>query len=291
MILERKAPAKVNLGLHVLRKRADGFHDLETVFLPVPWYDHLYAEPAADNEEMVIFTCSDERLPVDGTNLCVRAANEVLRIARERQLSTTPVHLHLQKNIPFGAGLGGGSSDAANTLRLLNAYWKLNVEFEVLHAIAAGLGSDVAFFLYDEPMYAVGRGEMLEHIQNRDTKQPYGFPFEIVLVVPPIHVSTAQAYQNILPDDDNREDLRKLLFCNDLSVWRCRLVNDFEASVFAEFPAIRDIKQALYDLGAGYAVMSGSGSAVFALFDNPQVASAAASQMKHGNNSVWCSVQ
>ncbi len=291
MILERRAPAKVNLGLHVLRKRLDGFHDLETIFLPVPWFDNLYVEPAIEQAEMVRFTCSDERLPVDETNLCVKAAKAMLQIAKDRQLSVSPVHLHLQKNLPFGAGLGGGSSDAANTLRLLNAYWKLDVEIEFLHTIAAGLGSDVAFFLYDEPMYAEGRGELLAQIQSPDTKQPYVFPFEMVVVVPPIHVSTAQAYQNISPDDDNREDLCKLMFCNDLRVWRERLVNDFEKSVFASFPAIKHVKHALYDLGAGYAVMSGSGSAVFAIFDDPGVASIAASRMQVDNHAVWCSVQ
>ena len=134
MILERKAPAKVNLGLHVLRKRADGYHDLETVFLSVGWYDYLKAAPVPKAEALITFTCTNESLPVNEDNLCVQAAQALVEVSDAKRSSLQPVHLHLEKHLPFGAGLGGGSSDAANTLRLLNQFWGLNVDHVYFYA-------------------------------------------------------------------------------------------------------------------------------------------------------------
>lgn len=286
MILDRKAPAKVNLGLHVLRKRADGYHDIETVFLAVPWYDQLRASPA----EAFTFTCSDPELPVDARNLCVKAAHLLGRYAaggQSTELSLPGVALHLEKYIPYGAGLGGGSSDAAHTLRLLNAGWALGLEKPALHGIAAALGSDVPFFLEDQPMYAEGRGEILSPLRAASTGEPYVFPFEIVIAVPEVHVATAAAYRGIVPDALSRPDLKALVLSNDLAAWREHLVNDFERTVFRAHPVLGAIKQQFLAAGAGYAAMSGSGSAVFGVFEQPGPARAAAREIEDRKLRVW----
>ncbi|MDX1419144.1 MAG: 4-(cytidine 5'-diphospho)-2-C-methyl-D-erythritol kinase, partial [Rubricoccaceae bacterium] len=147
------APAKINLGLHVLRRRADGFHDVETVLVPIGWADGLTARPAPG----LRFTCSDPALPTDDGNLVVRAARALAGWAGVAPAAA----LHLAKRVPYGAGLGSGSSDAAHTLRLLARLWGLDVPADALHGLAAGLGSDVPFFLGDGPALATGRGEVL----------------------------------------------------------------------------------------------------------------------------------
>lgn len=280
MILVQNAPAKLNLGLHVLQKRPDGYHDLETVFLPIAWHDTLQVEV----QDTWTFTCSDPQLPTDESNLCVKAAQRL----REVSGVSSGAALHLEKLLPYGAGLGGGSSDAAHTLRLLNTLWDAGVSKAALHTIAAELGSDVAFFLEDQAMYATGRGELLEPLQD-ETGQPYQFPFYIVVVVPPVHVHTAVAYSGITPNNINRPDLRSLVLSNDLSRWQAHLVNDFEASVFARYPVIRDVKATLQSAGAGYASMSGSGSAVFGVFEDKATADQAARSFDGENMRVWCS--
>ncbi len=267
MILERKAPAKVNLGLHVLRKREDGYHDIETVFLAVPWHDVLTVSPAAS----FTFTCSDPGLPVNESNLCVKAAHllmDHMALHYPEREALAGVALHLEKNIPYGAGLGGGSSDAANTLRLLDTYWGLGLDQQVLHGFAAALGSDVPFFLEDEPVFAEGRGEVLTSLADASKSSTYAFPFEMVIAVPAVHVATAIAYKGIKPNDEGRPDLKPLVLSNDLGAWREELVNDFESSVFDVYPAIREVKAMMLAAGAGYAAMSGSGSAVFGVFES-----------------------
>ena len=261
----------MNLGLHVCAKRSDGFHDIETVFLPIPWFDHLRAAPA----ETFRFTCSDPHLPVDESNLCVRAAHMLMI-----HLKLPGVALHLEKRLPYGAGLGGGSSDAAHTLRLLNDFWHLNLDKNTLHTFAAALGSDVPFFLEDTAMYATGRGEVMEALVHPVSGAPYQFPFEMVLVIPPVHVSTADAYQHIKPNKQGRPDLREVVLSNNLARWRPFLVNDFETSVCAAYPLITEVKKRLLAEGAGYAAMSGSGSAVFGVFDDAARAGAAASRFE-----------
>lgn len=281
MILERNAPAKVNLGLHVLRKRDDGFHDIETVFLPVHWCDHLQVASA----EKMDFTCSDPDLPVDESNLCVRAAN-ILRSHCGLDKAAT---IHLEKRLPYGAGLGGGSSDAAHTLRLLNELWHLDLDYSTLHAIAAELGSDVPFFLQDDAMYATGRGELLEPLLDPVSGGGYHVPYIIVLVVPPVHVSTALAYQGIQPNDQDRPDLKEVVFSNNLSTWRTLLVNDFETSVFAVYPLLEEVKKSLLAAGAGYAAMSGSGSALFGVFENADKARQAEQLFASQGMTTWAS--
>lgn len=230
-------PCKINLGLNILRKRPDGFHDIETCFYPVRWTDILEVIPSDKFE----FTMSGNAIPGDD-NLCVRA---------HKILNAPPAKIHLHKVIPTGAGLGGGSSDAAWTLRLLNDVFDLKHSKEDLKNFAAQLGSDCAFFIEDVPMIGTGRGEILTKA-NIDLTGKY-----LVIVKPDIHVSTAEAYASVVPKESpfDLNDIRSLK-------------NDFEPSVFKKYPGIASIKDALYEAGAYYASMSGSGSSVFGIFNS-----------------------
>ena len=270
--LRRRAPAKVNLGLHVLRHRADGFHDVETVLLPIAWEDALSVAPAVGFR----FTCSDPSLPADERNLCVRAA---LALAGHAGVEPHGA-LHLEKRVPHGAGLGGGSSDAAHTLRLLAEHWRLDVPAADLHEIAAALGSDVPFFLHDGPMLATGRGEILEPLD-------YALPYALAVVMPPVTVGTAEAYGLVRPDNRGRVDLAAVVRSNDLDRWRAALVNDFEAPILARHPEIADAKRMLEEAGAGYASLSGSGAAVFGVFEREDDAQAVASEAEVHGLRAW----
>ena len=271
-------PSKINLGLHVLRKRADGYHDLETVFLPIGWSDQITIEAAPDFS----MTCSHPDLPVDEGNLCLKAA----RLLAQHTGYTGGVRIHLEKNLPVGAGLGGGSANAARILVELTRLWNVQPAPEDLQNMAAQLGSDVAFFLHQTPAFAEGRGEVLHPLMDQNG-QPYRFPFSLCVVMPPLHVSTAAAYRAIRPHDVNRPDLRALVASNNLAAWRAALVNDFEAPIFDQFPLIATVKTALYDAGAAYAAMSGSGAAVFGVFAHPNDAAQAALQFRQNNWPVW----
>lgn len=279
MILKRLAPAKINLGLHVLRQRPDGFHDIETVFLRLAWADEITVRPAPQ----ITLTCSDAALTTDESNLVMKAAR---LLADEMQVETGAA-LHLDKHLPYGAGLGGGSSDAATTLRLLAEAWGLDASEATLHRLALALGSDVPFFLGPEAAYATGRGEVLTPLIDPATGALYILPFSLVVVVPSMHVSSAQAYRSVQPNDTDRPNLRTLIPSNDLNRWQHELVNDFEPSVFAAHPAIRDVKQALLNAGADYASMSGSGSAVFGVFEDDTKATAAAEAARLTGHRVW----
>lgn len=275
MILKRRAFAKINLGLYVLRKRPDGYHDLETVFLRIPWADVVTARSAPKGG--ITLTCSDASLTTDESNLVMKAA---VRLAAMGGVAEG-VALHLDKQLPYGAGLGGGSSDAAATLRLLVDFWHLDVSDEELHTLALDLGSDVPFFLGAPAAYATGRGEKLTPLEA------YRLPHPLVVVVPPVHVSTAEAYARVRPYAENRPDLRTLVASNDLSRWRAALVNDFEAPIFDAHPSIRAAREALLAAGAGYAAMSGSGAAVFGVFEEEHRAAAAAEAARHAGHRVW----
>ena len=279
VILKRQAPAKLNLGLHVLRKRPDGFHDLETVFLRILWADVLTVRPSW----RVGLTCSDSTLTTDETNLVMKAA---LRLAEAVGVEQGAA-LHLDKRLPHGAGLGGGSSDAAATLRLLADLWKLDTPEETLRALALALGSDVPFFLGPDAAYATGRGEILTPLHDPATGALYQLPYALVVVVPPVCVSTAEAYARVCPHATGRPDLRTLVLSNDLARWRTALVNDFEKPVFEVVPAIRAVKEDLLEAGAGYAAMSGSGSAVFGVFEDEDKATAAAEGARRQGHRVW----
>lgn len=243
---------KINLGLHVTARRPDGFHELETVFYPVPWCDALELiqrdEPGAR-----LYTSG---LPVPGgstSNLVIRAYN---LLSEDHELPGAEFHLH--KVIPMGAGLGGGSSDAAFALKLMNEVFGLGLGMDSLKSYAAKLGSDCAFFIQNDAAYATGRGELLSPIEcNLEG-------WHMLLVVPGIHVGTAEAYSWINPAAPE-SDLRSLI-AEGPSAWKGRLQNDFELPVCLRHHQIAEIRDALYDTGADYAAMSGSGSAVFGLF-------------------------
>lgn len=244
---------KINLGLHILSKRLDGFHAIETCFYPIPWTDVLELIPADEFS----FTCTGIALPDDGgENLCVKAYR---LLQQDFNFGQSKIHLH--KIIPAGAGLGGGSSDAASTLVLINQVFQLNLSTEKLKAYATKLGSDCAFFVENKPMIGSGRGEVLNEIDiNLEGKF-------LVLVKPDIHVSTADAYAMVKPALPEME-LRKVLG-SGIQGWRHQLKNDFEQLVFQKFPEIASIKKALYHAGAQYSSMSGSGSSVFGIFEKP----------------------
>lgn len=247
-------PCKINLGLSVIFKRADGYHEIETCFYPIPWTDILEIIPS----ERLEFTHSG--LPIPGNsseNLCLKAY-EVLK----KDFDLKPVKIHLHKIIPMGAGLGGGSSNAAHIFRLLNTIFNLSLSIDQLKKYAALLGSDCAFFIEDKPMIGTGRGEVLHEIPLK-LKGKF-----IVIVKPDIHVSTAEAYAGVKPKQ-NPKSVYEILTKTDLEAWKDILRNDFEESVFKKYPSIEEIKSKMYSQGAAYASMSGSGSAVYGIFQSP----------------------
>lgn len=251
----RFPPAKINLGLQVLGKRPDGFHDIRSVLVPIPLHDALEAviDPAVPPGELRFARTG---LPVPGRpgdDLCMKAVEAL------RQACPLPgLRMHLHKAIPMGAGLGGGSSDGTHTLRLLNTLLDLGLPPGKLHRIATGLGSDCPFFLKDRPQLAEGRGERLSPIAV-DLSGHW-----LVLVAPGIHVHTAEVYRN-MHLRSGHDDLREVI-AEPISKWQGRLVNDMEDHVLAKHPLIGAIKEKLLARGALYAAMTGSGSSVFGLF-------------------------
>jgi 4-diphosphocytidyl-2-C-methyl-D-erythritol kinase len=246
-------PCKINLGLHVVRKRADGYHDLSTCFYPVPWTDVLEIIPASD------FSFSSSGNPIPGEaaqNLCIKAYSLL-----QAEFNLPAVKIHLHKTIPTGAGLGGGSSDGAHTLRLLNQLFNLGLSSHQLQHYASQLGSDCSFFINDVPQLGSGRGEILQPIAVA-LKNKFA-----IIVKPEIHVSTAEAYAGVAPQSA-AFPLEQVLSL-PLGEWKEKLSNDFEKTVFAKYPLIEQIKEKLYHEGALYASMSGSGSAVFGIFSKP----------------------
>ena len=274
----RRAPAKVNLGLHVLRRRPDGFHDLATVFLPLGWADRLSGRKA---DEITLAT-SDPGLPTDRSNLVVRAALALRQWAGDPGLGAV---LHLEKRVPYGAGLGGGSSDAAAALRLLARLWAVDVSEAELHTLALDLGSDVPFFLDGVAAHGTGRGERLTPLLDADGR-PYRCPFWLVVAVPPVHVSTAEAFAGVAPDDGPRPDLASAVASNDLARWRAEVTNDFQGPVEAVHPEVRAAREALLEAGAGHAMLSGTGSAVVGAFESEGAAVDAAEALS-ASCRVW----
>lgn len=244
---------KINLGLHVISKRDDGYHNIETCFYPVPWRDVL--EIIKSNQ----FSFSQSGLTIPGNageNLCVKAYQLL-----QKDFNLTPVQIHLHKVIPTGAGLGGGSSDAAFTLRALNYIFNLNLSQTALKSYAAQLGSDCTFFIDDKPMLASGRGEILSET-SLSLKGKY-----LVIIKPEIHVSTAEAYAGVKPKQPAQSIFK--IISEPILFWKDSLSNDFEESVFKKHAVIKETKEKLYQYGASYASMSGSGAAVFGVFDSP----------------------
>lgn len=254
--------AKINLGLNVLRKRPDGFHDIESVLVPIPLTDVLEAivDPALPNGA-VEFTSSGISIPgATETNLCIRAVRSL-----QAQRPMPGIRMHLHKVVPTGAGLGGGSSDGAHTLLLLNKLLDLGLEGTALHRMAAELGSDCPFFLSDRPQLAEGRGERLSPV-ILDLKGWW-----LLLVNPGIHVGTAEVYANTVPSGAN-ENIAEALLSTSPDQWQDRVTNSMELYVFKTYPAVKQLRDALLTQGAAYASMSGSGSSVFGLFrEDPAV--------------------
>jgi len=244
--------AKINLGLRVTGKRPDGYHTIETIFYPVPLCDAL---------EIVM----SERtaLTVSGLNLDSKPEDNLVMKAYSlfsSQYKLCPLDIYLKKTIPSGAGLGGGSADAAFMLKLLNRFFACGIADETLETLAASIGADCPFFIRNSPVIATGTGNVFKPA-NISLKG-----YRICIVKPPVSVSTKEAYMMIKPykSDSVSEKLSSLPVCE----WKNVLVNDFEPGIFSKYPVIKDIKDAMYDLGAEYASMSGSGSAVYGLFKN-----------------------
>ncbi|MDB5243384.1 MAG: 4-diphosphocytidyl-2C-methyl-D-erythritol kinase [Spirosoma sp.] len=243
--------AKINLGLRIIEKRPDGFHSLQSCFYPVGWSDVLEVIPTST------FKFSSSGLPIPGapeTNLCIRAYKLLAA-----DFNLPPVQLHLHKLVPIGAGLGGGSADAAFTLKLLNDRFNLTLDVASLENYARRLGSDCAFFVQNRPRYCLEKGEVFEDIAL-DLGGYY-----LLLVYPNIAISTAEAYAAIHPRRPETE------LCADLkspiNTWCSTILNDFENSLFPKYPVLSSIKQQLYKMGAVYASMSGSGSTLYGIFN------------------------
>lgn len=246
--------AKINIGLNVVEKRPDGYHNLETIFYPIPLCDALEAVISKDTSQKYFWNNSGIKVDApDEENICIRALE---LLAQNHKLPS--LNIHLLKKIPFGAGLGGGSADGAFMLKLINDICELGLSNDTLKNLATQLGADCPFFIDNKACFATGIGDQFESIEL-DLKG-----YHIALVKPPIHVSTPLAYAGINATPATRslkEDIQL-----PIEQWRDVIKNDFELSVFKKFPEIKNIKEDLYDLGAIYAAMSGSGSSVFGIF-------------------------
>ena len=250
--------AKINLGLNIVNRRPDGYHDIETVFYPIALTDIV--EIVKAKGELSTLTTSGR--PVD----CPVEKNLVMKAYRslEKEFNLPPVDIYLRKNIPDGAGLGGGSSDAASVMLILNEMFMLNLSKEELAQRAARLGADCAFFIYNTPMMATGIGDILSPTEVQLKGKT------LLLVKPNVSVPTAVAYSRVTPTPSDIE-LTNIL-SQPIAEWKNLLKNDFEPSVFAAHPELADIKQQIYDLGAVYASMSGSGSSIFGIFESANMA-------------------
>ncbi len=242
---------KINLGLSILAKRADGYHELETVFYPIAVSDALEILPSDK------LTLSQTGIAVPGDpdqNLCLKAYH----LLKKDFPSLPSVQMHLHKNIPMGAGLGGGSSDGTNALLILNQQFSLGLNDRQLIDYASQLGSDCPFFVYNKACHATGRGEVLTPIALDLSN------YQFLLVHPGKHISTAWAFQQLTPNTKS-ESIQSIIQ-KPMTEWKELLINDFEAPVFKAEPTLSNIKTQLYQLGAIYASMSGSGSSLFGIF-------------------------
>ncbi|MGL1888771.1 MAG: 4-(cytidine 5'-diphospho)-2-C-methyl-D-erythritol kinase [Reichenbachiella sp.] len=245
--------AKINLGLNVTSKRADGYHNISSVFLPVPWKDAL--EVVAFDK--LRFESSGLEIPGNANNNLVLKAYQLIK----KDFDIPPVHIHLHKVIPMGAGLGGGSADASFMLKLLNEKFELGIANSQLEIYAKQLGADCPFFIENKPKLVSGIGEVFEEVEIDLSG------YQLVIVNPGIHVSTQEAFGGVKPNEP--ELSIKEIMKMDISKWKDLLKNDFEESVFIHHPKIKAVKEELYQEGAVYASMTGSGSSVYGLFRRP----------------------
>jgi 4-diphosphocytidyl-2-C-methyl-D-erythritol kinase len=244
--------AKINIGLNITERRPDGYHNLETIFYPINLKDALEVVKS----DALSFTSSGIEIPGRAEdNLCVKGYHML-----KKDFDLPPVKIHLHKNIPIGAGLGGGSADAAFFIRLMNEEFKLGLSVQQMVGYARRLGADCAFFIENKPVYAFEKGDEFENIKLDLSA------YKIVLVMPPVHVSTGEAYGGVKPTPvkDSLFDLIN----EPIIEWRKHIKNDFETSIFKNHVEIRGVKAALYQAGAIYASMSGSGASVFGIFDH-----------------------
>ena len=271
----RQAYSKINIGLRILRKRADGYHDIETVFARILPCDEIILKQS----DILTLVCAKPELATDENNLCIKAA-ELL----QQQFDVSKgAHITLKKQIPVGAGLGGGSSNAAATLLGLVQLWNLKISAETLSTLSLELGSDVPYFLHHGMAHATGRGEMLDYFDLE-------IPYWIVLVYPNIHVSTVWAYREIDVTASSTKETAKSHQSSfkDLVIknihhpeqLRMTIVNDFESVVMKAYPLIAQIKKGLYDNGAVFAQMSGSGSSVYGFFETEEGAASVLRQFE-----------
>jgi 4-diphosphocytidyl-2-C-methyl-D-erythritol kinase len=248
--------AKINLGLKVLHKRSDGFHNIETIFYPVGLSDVLEIIPAKDG--VLSFTATGLRIPGDPKeNLCLKAFHLLSSI-----FHLPPVKIHLHKVIPIGAGLGGGSSDGAFTIKLLNDLFLLELSDDQTMDHARTLGSDCAFFIVNKPAFAFDKGDQFEFL-DMDLSE-----YRIEIETPEIHINTGEAYaliKLISEPSDSFTPLKEII-SQPIEVWKNLLVNDFEQPVFKKYPELEKIKQDFFERGALYTSMSGSGSSIYGIF-------------------------
>lgn len=263
--------AKINLGLNITRHRADGYHDLESIFIPVGWKDVLEIVPAKG----LCTTLTTFGKPVN----CPPEANLVMRAykALDSIIPLPPVDIFLEKIIPDGAGLGGGSADAAFTLKALNEMFALGLDKPMLASIAGKIGADCAFFIYNRPMLATGIGTSLSPI-DVDLSSYY-----IIIVKPDVSISTREAYSGVTPHPWN-VPLTSLIASKQLDA----IVNDFEQSIFKLHPELDKIKHQMIEMGAVYASMSGSGSAIYGLYANESIALSASASLAHYGEIYSC---
>jgi 4-diphosphocytidyl-2-C-methyl-D-erythritol kinase len=276
MRLEKKSPCKVNLLLNILGKRADGFHELETVMQPLDFCDELAFERGGNSIQL---SCNEKSLPTDSKNLVFRAAENFLAAAK----ISDGVKIHLEKKIPLAAGLGGGSGNAATTLLALNELFGLPLPVETLGKIAANLGSDIPFFLQSKPSLATGRGEKIQPLENFPTLRGKAF----FLIHPGFGISTPWAYQNLarFPDALNgqkgrAQKLISILQTGDLKMAAAEFYNSLEAPALEKFPVLELFQEFLRANGALAALMSGSGSTTFAICENISAAELLAEKFK-----------
>ncbi len=253
---------KINIGLNILDKRDDGFHNLETIFYPVGLHDVLEIIRSQDGNTELPVSFSQSGMIVDGeisNNICVKAYH----LLKQDYPQIPGIHLHLHKAIPMGAGLGGGSADGAFMLRLLNTKFNLNISDGQLLEYALELGSDCPFFIINKPCHGSGRGEKLKAIELDLSG------FQLLLINPGIQINTGWAFSKLSLSETKKSDLLSVVR-EPVETWKGRLCNDFEEIVFAEHPVLKDIKEELYAGGALFAAMSGSGSSLYGIFEKDQ---------------------
>jgi len=247
--------AKINIGLNIVKKRNDGYHDIESVMYPLTDIAFDALEIIESKETEIILSGID----VPGNtqdNLCLKAYH---LISKDYTLPSIQIHLH--KAVPIGAGLGGGSSDAAFFIQLLNKKFSLNISWGEMHHYAKQLGSDCSFFVSNQPAFVKGKGDEFDFIKVNLSS------YYILLVYPPIHINTGKAYSGVIPKKPQRS-LKKDLLNASIYEWKRYIHNDFEDSVFKEYPELEKIKNDLYSIGAIYSSMSGSGSTIYGIFKN-----------------------